>query len=207
MGKWYVDQQMKQGGDLTPDDQGNMVSSFRWMVEYGTTMLECKPEVHGTILYNGAGVSFEVVEGDYGYGEDLYLDDDYEEEVQSLDAQQENEDDNPESENQHSATGATYSTTETYNTVSLEKSNSLKDATDNREQSPVSEDQFDATKQQQSFSAAETGSAVLSHNSDSNKHISADIFSPKSLDSSSAKIWSANIVICVIISSISRLLS
>merc|ERR1712123_270418 len=228
MGKWYVDQQMKQGGDLTPDDQGSMEYSLRWMVEYGTTMLECKPEVDWTILDNGAGVSFEVVEGDYGYGEDLYLDDDNEEEVQSSDAQQENdedndeehynnyeeenysyeeENDNPESENQHSATGATYSSSETYNTVSLENSNSLKDATDNREQSPVSEDQFDATKQQQSFSAAETGSAVLSHNSDSNKHISADIFSPKSLDSSSAKIWSANIVICVIISSISRLLS
>merc|ERR1712123_59049 len=229
MGKWYVDQQMRQGGDLTPDDQGSMVSSFRWVVENGTTMLECKPEVDGTILDNGAGVSFEVGEGDYGYGEDLYLDDDYEEEVQSLDAQQENEEDNDdeehynnyeeenysyeeendnaESENQHSATGATYSSTETYNTVSLEKSNSLKDATDNKEQSPVSEDQFDATKQQQSFSAAETGSAVLSHNSDSNKHISADIFSPKSLDSSSAKTLSANIAICVIISSISRLLS
>merc|ERR1711892_867536 len=226
--KWYVDQQRRHGGELTPDDQGKMVSSFRWMVEYGTTMLECKPEVHGTILDNGAGVSFEVVEGDYGYGEDLYLDDDYEEEVQSLDAQQENEEDNDEehynnheeenysyeeennnseSENQHSVTGATYSSTETYNTVSLEKSNSLKDATENEEQSPVREDQFDATKQQQSFSAAETGSAVLSHNSDSNKHISADIFSPKSLDSSSAKTWSDNIVICVIISSISRLLS
>merc|ERR1712106_1100570 len=125
----------------------------RWMVEYGTTMLECRPEVHGTILDEGAGASFEVVEGDYGYGEDLYLDDDYEEEVESLDAQRENEEDsdeedynnyeeenysyeeendNPEGENQHSATGVTYSTTETYNTVSLEKSNSLKDATDNR---------------------------------------------------------------------------
>merc|ERR1711892_1247669 len=120
---------MKQGGDLTPDDQGNMVSSFRWMVEYGTTMLECKPEVDWTILDNGAGVSFEVVKGDYGYGEDLYLDDDYEEEVQSSDAQQENEEDNdeehynnyeeenysyeeendnPESENQHNDTGATF---------------------------------------------------------------------------------------------------
>ena len=37
------------------------------------------PEVDGDIFVNSAAVSFEVVEGDFGYGEDFYLDDDYQE--------------------------------------------------------------------------------------------------------------------------------
>merc|ERR1711892_1359085 len=81
------------------------------------------------------------------------------------------------------------------------------DATDYKEKEPVIEESFDATEQQQSFAAAEPGSAVLSHESDSSKHISADMFSPKPLFSSSQRIWSVNILVCISVCSITRLLS
>merc|ERR1712106_495893 len=80
-------------------------------------------------------------------------------------------------------------------------------ATDYKEKAPVIEESFDATQQQQSFAAAEPGSAVLSHESDSSKHISADMFSPKPLFSSSERIWSVNILVCISVCSITRLLS
>merc|ERR1711892_1147625 len=81
------------------------------------------------------------------------------------------------------------------------------DATDYKEKEPVNAESFDATQQQQSFAAAEPGSAVLSHESDSSKHISADMFSPKPLFSSSQRIWSVNILVCISVCSITRLLS
>merc|ERR1719318_935066 len=81
------------------------------------------------------------------------------------------------------------------------------DATDSQAKKAISEELFDTKKQEQSFSAAEPGSAVLSHESDQNKHVSADLFSPKSLYSSSEKIWSVNICFSVFLYSISRLLS
>ena len=88
-----------------------------------------------------------------------------------------------------------------------DEDNRGEDATDYQVAKAVSEELFDATQQEQSFADAEPGSAVLSHESDPNKHVGADLFSPKSLYSSSEKIWSLNAFISIFICRISRHLS
>merc|ERR1712098_431068 len=81
------------------------------------------------------------------------------------------------------------------------------DATEYKKTLLVNEEIFDATQQQQSFAAAETGSAVLSHESDPSTHVSADMFSPKPLYGSGERVLSGAALICVTICSITRLLS
>merc|ERR1719206_191581 len=71
----------------------------------------------------------------------------------------------------------------------------------------VNEEIFDATQQQQSFAAAEPGSAVLSHDSDPSTHVSADMFSPKPLYGSSERVCCGTALILVTICNLIRLLS
>ena len=71
----------------------------------------------------------------------------------------------------------------------------------------VNEEILDATQQQQSFAAAEPGSAVLSHDSDPSTHVSADMFSPKPLYGSSERVCCGTALILVTICNLIRLLS
>ena len=244
--KLYIDQKMVHGGSLLPDGQGHMVSSFRWWPQHGETNLECVPELEGDNFAESALVSFVVIEGDYGYGEDLYLDDDYEEEYsepreeymqeenlqvaedstteKSIDSLYEadstesndawdvdiyGEDEYEDEEYDSEEESTIYE--ESSDAVSYIKSNNLnhkeaETALDNHKPNAVSEDLFDAVEQKQSFAAAEPGPAVLSHESDSSKHVSADLSGHKSLHSSSGRVCSFNIIIGIFISSIGRLL-
>jgi len=80
------------------------------------------------------------------------------------------------------------------------------EASEYKESKPVDEEIFDATQQQQSFAAAEPGSAVLSHESDPSTHVSADMFSPKPLYGSAERVWCGSALIFVTICNLIRLL-
>merc|ERR1719369_311634 len=80
------------------------------------------------------------------------------------------------------------------------------EASEYKESKPVDEEIFDATQQQQSFAAAEPGSAVLSHESDPSTHVSADMFSPKPLYGSAERVWCGTALIFVTICNLIRLL-
>merc|ERR1719369_600890 len=80
------------------------------------------------------------------------------------------------------------------------------EASEYKESKPVDEEIFDATQQQQSFAAAEPGSAVLSHESDPSTHVSADMFSPKPLYGSAERVWYGSALIFVTICNLIRLL-
>eukprot|EP00092_Neocalanus_flemingeri_P030516 GFUD01033132.1.p1 GENE.GFUD01033132.1~~GFUD01033132.1.p1 ORF type:complete len:1173 (+),score=394.18 GFUD01033132.1:178-3696(+) len=105
-----------------------------------------------------------------------------------------------------------YDSRDSYDVVSNENPNDIEnkevqDATNNQKDNYNTEDPHDATHKEQSFAAAETGSAVLSHDSDASSHNSADLFSSKQLYSSSHKTWPCNVLISIIIGNIIRLLS
>ena len=70
--QWWVDGKLKNKGEMTGDDKGNMVSTFRWRPDMGDTRIECRAEVEGNTVSHG--VSLVVLEDpDYGYGEDFWL--------------------------------------------------------------------------------------------------------------------------------------
>merc|ERR1712105_25881 len=80
------------------------------------------------------------------------------------------------------------------------------EASEYKESKPFDDEIFDATQQQQSFAAAEPGSAVLSHESDPSTHVSADMFSPKPLYGSAERVWCGTALIFVTICNLIRLL-
>jgi len=283
--KWYMDNQLVHEEDLTLD-QGMMVASWTWFPEVGSTLLECRPEVEGIHHAESARVSFEVIESDYGYGEDVLMYDyedadeqlnygeDYEENYDDEEAYQENiikqeehvkdqeniavgEEDKENSIEENEYIGKEeysdgakdykgneeeyYDGEEDYSDEEHEYNEEIMDTIYEDSSNEYSEDAIDAvstdsiniedteaedatntsdndhyediedlsaTSKHQSFKAAESGPAVLSHESDSSKHMTADLFSPKPLYSATGtKTCSVSLLISIIIGSIIRLLN
>eukprot|EP00092_Neocalanus_flemingeri_P040707 GFUD01044319.1.p1 GENE.GFUD01044319.1~~GFUD01044319.1.p1 ORF type:complete len:1150 (+),score=384.42 GFUD01044319.1:158-3607(+) len=152
--------------------------------------------------YNGIENEFHGAEEDHIGEKEEYGDEDYnfeEEEYTEEDADAIFEE------------SSEYDSRDSYDAVSNENPNDIEnkavqDATNNQKDNYNTEDPHDATHKEQSFAAAETGSAVLSHESDASSHNSADLFSSKQLYSSSHKTWPCNILISIIIGNIIRLL-
>jgi len=74
--QWYVDGEMADETNLVQEN-GKLVANWTWWPSLGDTVLECRPKGEGMQPVRGDSVNFEVLEEEYGYGEDFYLDEDY----------------------------------------------------------------------------------------------------------------------------------
>jgi len=117
-----------------------------------------------------------------------------------------NEKDSDDAVEEHNATEYNENIEHSKENIENEKGYDENDASEYKESKPVDEEIFDATQQQQSFAAAEPGSAVLSHESDPSTHVSADMFSPKPLYGSGERVWCGTALIFVTICNLLRML-